>query len=64
METTEMKFKHNQDIITVTKLRNGFLICETTNEEYNLANSDGYWIATIEDINELVERGEYVKING
>jgi hypothetical protein len=59
---SEMKFKHKQDIITVTKLKNEMLICETTNEDYNSKNSDGYWIATIEDINESVERGEYVKL--
>ena len=55
------KFKHGNDIVTVTDLGNGMLQCETTNEEYNSLNEDGYWIAVEQDIEDEIKRGSYVE---
>ena len=52
------RFRDGEDIITVTEQNNSFLICETTNKEYNKQNTDGYWIAVEEDIqNDIKYKG-------
>ena len=58
----ERKFKCGNDIVTVTMQKSDLLICETTNEEYNEANTDGYWIATEEDVKREVDNNNWVLI--
>lgn len=56
------KFKKGNDVITVTKLSNGLLYCETTNKSYNRVNTDGYWIAAEEDIKSGIKHEGWVLI--
>ena len=57
----ERKFKHGKEVVTVTELSNGSLICETTDAEYNKSNELGHWIATEEDIQQEIKLGNYIQ---
>ena len=55
MDNEVRKYKKGKDVITVTTLSNGLLLCETTNKQYNRVNTDGHWIAAELDIESGVE---------
>lgn len=58
----ERKFKQGKEIVTVTDLGNGSLMCETTDVEYNELNELGHWVATEEDIQKEIKLGNYIQI--
>lgn len=51
-------------IITVTYQNNGSCICETNDDAYNAINTDGYWIADPQDMEDGVRLGILTEVTG